>query len=669
MTDPSTISDGVTLDGDPEHATRRALVVYHRDGLEIVPVLAGVPIVIGRTEPSDLRPRSRRLSRRHASFVLADGEIFVEDLRSTNGTYVNGRRIDVRTRLGTGDEVTLGSVTVSVHGLDETWLRPLGLEGHERFEHLVASEVDRARTFRRDLSVLLIRARDPGGPRLGSWVPRLAEMLRPVDKAALSGPDSIEVLLPEMEPKRAVAFAHALVAGLAEVMEVGIGVASWPDDGTTAVQLTEAARTAAMSATPEQPVEAYRDRAEVIPVVASDGPVVRDPAMAALYRTISRVASSAISVLVLGETGTGKELIAREVHERSERRDAPMRVINCGAIPENLLESLLFGHERGAFTGADQRRTGVFEEAEGGTVFLDEIGELSLQAQVALLRVLETRRIQRVGSSREVPVDVRVLAATHRNLEAMCDDGSFRWDLLYRLNGITLVVPPLRDRVGDIRAMVATFVAESNQANGRAVRGLAPDVMPLLERYRWPGNVRELRNTIDRAVVIAVGDLITIEDLPERLVARVDFSRMPTEMAPQQAARTEVSEAGDLDLKERVRAYEIRLIRAALHEAGGNQTQAAERLGIPRRTLVYKIRAHGIREGDPANPVPVERDSDGRPLGFADRIERFEQALIREVLGRCGGDCGVAARLLNIQRRTLSQKIDRYGLPDCNSRE
>lgn len=663
MTDPSTIAEGVTLDGDPTDAPRRALVVYHRDGLEVVPIVPEVPIVIGRTEPSDIRPRSRRLSRQHASFALVEGEVWIEDLKSTNGTFVNGRRIDVPTRMSLGDEVTLGSVTVSLHGLDEAWLRPLGLEGHDRFEQLVETELDRARTFERPLSILMIRARDPGGPRLGSWVPKLAEMLRLVDKAALFGPDCVEVLLPEMDPKRAVAFAHEVVARLADVMEVGVGVACWPTDGPSAAQLTEAARNAVMSATPEHPVEAHRDRSEMVSLAVSEGPVVRDPAMAALYRTIDRVASSAISVLIIGETGTGKELIAREVHERSERRTGPMRVINCGAIPEGLLESILFGHERGAFTGADQRRTGVFEEAEGGTVFLDEIGELSLQAQVALLRVLETRRIQRVGSSKEVPVDVRVLAATHRNLEAMCDDGSFRWDLLYRLNGITLMVPPLRDRVGDIRAMVGTFVQDSNKANGRAVRGLAADVMPLLERYRWPGNVRELRNTIDRAVVIAVGDLITVEDLPERLVAQVDLSRMPTEAAAPFLGRTEDADAPELDLKERVKTYEITLIRSALHEAHGNQTAAADLLGIPRRTLVYKIRSFGIRDGEAVVPSPIELDRRGKRVEFGERIERFERELIREVLGRCAGDLASAARLLNIQRRTLTQKMERYGVP------
>ncbi|MEZ4235776.1 MAG: sigma 54-interacting transcriptional regulator [Myxococcota bacterium] len=675
MTDPGSIGEGVTLEGDGAESPRLALVVYHRDGLEVVPLLDRSPVVIGRTEPSDIRPRSRRLSRRHAQFESVEGEVWVEDLRSTNGTFVNGARITARTPVAMGDEVTLGSVTVALHGVDEAWLRPLGLEGHERFVAFVDGELDRARTFERPLAVVMIRARDPGGPRLGSWVPAVAERLRLVDRAALYGPDCVEVLLPEMDGLQAAAFAQQLVTGLVDVIAVVVGVATYPEGGSSGAQLTEAARSAVMAATPTSPVEVYADPAQAgaLPVLEGEGPVIRDPSMLSLYRTVDRVAASAISVLIIGETGTGKELIARAIHERSDRAGGPMRVINCGAIPESLLESVLFGHERGAFTGADQRRVGVFEEADHGTVFLDEVGELSLQAQVALLRVLEARRIQRVGAHQEIAVDVRVVAATHRNLEAMCDDGSFRWDLLYRLNGITLMVPPLRERPSEIRHMTAKFVQESNQTNGRAVRGIAPDALLFLERYHWPGNVRELRNVVDRAVVIAQGDTITTDDLPRRLVASVDLSRLPTDVTMPTpsgalATRSDLTEEaigaqrrspGSLDLKERVRAYEIELIRSALADADGNQTQAAELLSMPRRTLVYKMRGYDLRPGEPALPLPADRDERGRPLSFARRVERFEQGLIEEAMARSVGDVGLAARLLNVQRRTLAQKLER----------
>jgi DNA-binding NtrC family response regulator len=665
MNDPSASADHETLDG---HPPRLGLVVHRRHGPEMVPLEPGKPVVIGRTDLSDVRPADRRLSRRHASFELVDGIVYVEDLGSKNGTFVREQRITTRVRLSPGDEVTLGDLTVSLKELDEEWLPPLGLERHVRFEKHVSAELNRSRIFGRPFTICMIRARGPEGPKLGTWVPRLFEHLRMVDCAALASPDSVEVLLPEVDRAGATTFSQQLLAQLAQHVEVYVGLVTWTSiqGDLTARQLMEAARAAVMAATPECPLQLHPDPSHVQPITfpespGAEGPVVLDPAMVSLYRTVDRMAASVISALIIGETGTGKELIARAIHEGSTRRDGPLRVINCGAIPENLLESTLFGHERGAFTGAAERRVGVFEDADGGTVFLDEIGELALQAQVALLRVLETRKIQRVGSSKEIAVDVRVLAATHRNLESMCADGSFRWDLLYRLNGITLMIPPLRERVREIRPMVAHFLRLSNQANGRAVRGIAPDAMTLLERYHWPGNVRELRNTIDRAVVIAGGDTIRVEDLPERLVSQVDLSRLPTESSVLPSLPPAAT-LPEFDLKERVKAYEIELIRSALHEARGNQTQASGLLAIPRRTLVYKMRAYGIQEGDTAPGLAAERDPQGRLLEFAERVEQFERSIIEEALARCGGDPSAAARMLGIQRRTLNQKLERYGL-------
>ncbi len=667
-TDASTAPDGVTVDGERGDAPRRAIVVYHRDGLEVVPLADGRPIVIGRTEPADIRPRSQRLSRQHARFELVGDEAWVEDLGSTNGTFLNGRRLEQRARLHTGDEVTLGSVTVSVHGLDGPWIEPLGLDGHERFQATVEAELERARTFGRPVAIAMIRVSDPSAsaPKLVGWVPRLGEQLRTVDRVGLYSADCVEVLLPECDADRAEATARDLVGRLADHAPLCCGVAAWPDAGATAAELVEAARAAVLRATAERPVVVHGAAPSEDP---AEGPVVTDPAMVALYRTVDKVAASAISVLVVGETGTGKELVARALHERSERRRKPLRVVNCGAMPEALVESILFGHERGAFTGADQRRTGVFEEADGGSVFLDEIGELSLQAQVALLRVLETRQIQRVGASKEIPVDVRVIAATHRDLEAMCTEGKFRWDLLYRLNPITLHVPPLRDRPGEIRPLVQSFVRESNRVNRRAVRGVSPDALAHLERWPWPGNVRELRNTIERAVVVASGDTITVEDLPERVVEGPGLAPAVTEVStPQVALRSdddlldEPTQPITLDLKERLRRHEIDLIRAALHAAHENQTQAAVLLRMPRRTLVYKMRAYGVRQGDARAALPEELDRRGRAVSFAERVDRFERGLVEEALARCGGDAGAAARLLNVQRRTLQQKLDRWGL-------
>jgi two-component system response regulator AtoC len=331
--------------------------------------------------------------------------------------------------------------------------------------------------------------------------------------------------------------------------------------------------------------------------------------MRELYETIARVAPSLLPVLVMGETGSGKELVARALHEGSSRRGQPLRSVNCGAIPATLLEGTLFGHERGAFTGAERTSKGLFEQAQGGTVFLDEVGELSAQAQAALLRVLETRRITRLGGDREIDVDVRVVAATHRDLEQLCEAGTFRWDLLYRLNAMTLRVPPLRERPEDLGPLVEAFVAEANRTHGRAVRGIEPGAWECVTRHRWPGNVRELRNAVDRAVVIARGERITEEDLPERVRAGAAASAAsgraagaPTSTASA-VGNGAVAGAGEEEgleyrerLKQHMQRYETELIVEALRKFNGNQTEAARALQMPLRTLAHKIQTYGIKK-------------------------------------------------------------------------
>ncbi|MBW2737149.1 MAG: sigma-54-dependent Fis family transcriptional regulator, partial [Deltaproteobacteria bacterium] len=268
----------------------------------------------------------------------------------------------------------------------------------------------------------------------------------------------------------------------------------------------------------------------------------------------------------------------------------PMPCVNCAAIPQELIESVLFGHERGAFTGAHQQRRGIFEEAHKGTVLLDEVGELSPAAQAALLRVLETKRITRVGSVAEIEVDVRILAATHRNLEAMCESGRFRWDLLYRLNTMTLKLPTLSERPEEIEAMATRFMEEANVANGREIREIAPEALKALKSHSWPGNVRELRNVMHRAVVMAEGETIGSDAFPDTLHLK---SNAPAGRSGDRDAMDDESDPA-LDYKERIQRYETRLIRAALERKGWVQTEAAQLLGIPVRTLAHKMRAFGV---------------------------------------------------------------------------
>jgi len=307
-----------------------------------------------------------------------------------------------------------------------------------------------------------------------------------------------------------------------------------------------------------------------------------------------------VPVLILGETGTGKEVIARHVHRSSQRGEKQMVVINCAALPGNLIESALFGHEKGAFTGADSQKKGVFEEGDHSTVFLDEVGELSPAAQAALLRVLETKRFSRVGSAREIEVDTRIVAATHRDLEAMVEAHTFRADLYYRLNTMTLKVPPLRDRKEEIAALAHAFLAQTVERWNTSARDFAPSTLSLLVAYRWPGNVRELRNVIERAAVICTTSELEPEDLPERVrspeVPAVEPMAGVLPLDERASTLRTLEELGAVPFRDRIRDYEVKLITDALDAAGGNQSRAAEILRMPLRTLVHKIRTYGLKK-------------------------------------------------------------------------
>jgi two-component system response regulator AtoC len=302
-----------------------------------------------------------------------------------------------------------------------------------------------------------------------------------------------------------------------------------------------------------------------------------------IFRTISKIAEYKTTVLVAGESGVGKELVARAIHHRSTRRGGSFVAVNCGAIPENLLESELFGHKKGAFTDAVHDRRGLFEEADGGSLFLDEIGELPLALQVKLLRVLEDEKIRRVGDTRDIKIDVRIITATHRDLLAETKAGRFREDLFYRLNVLPILVPPLRDRREDIPLLIDHFVARNNVRLGTSIRGLDTESRRLLFEYPWPGNVRELENTIERAMVLAEGDQIVAQDLPDRLRE----ARDPVQM---QLA------SGELSVKKTMRIVEEILIRRALQRTKGNRTRAAEVLEISHRALLYKIKDYQITD-------------------------------------------------------------------------
>jgi two-component system NtrC family response regulator len=300
--------------------------------------------------------------------------------------------------------------------------------------------------------------------------------------------------------------------------------------------------------------------------------------MREIVEMVKRVAPTETTVLILGESGTGKELVARAIHNLSPRAKGPFVPVNCAAIPEHLLESELFGHVRGAFTGAIRDRVGKFEAADGGTIFLDEVGEMRPDLQVKILRVLEERILERVGGNRQIRVDVRVLAATNKDLAKAIQSGEFREDLYYRLNVVPLAIPPLRDRRGDIRPLIQHFL----RSLGAPPRlSIAPEAFRAMENYAWPGNVRELENALERALIFQRGDTIALADLPETIRAP-----RPREAPP---LPVELPAAG-LSLE----GVEKELILRALEKHDWNQSRSARYLGITRHTLLYRIEKHGI---------------------------------------------------------------------------
>ncbi len=298
----------------------------------------------------------------------------------------------------------------------------------------------------------------------------------------------------------------------------------------------------------------------------------------------ARVAQRDATVLILGETGTGKELVARAIHQSSRRSSGPFIAINCGAIPGDLVESELFGYMRGAFTSASTNKSGRIESADGGTLFLDEIGELPLEAQVKLLRVLQEGELTKLGASTSTKVDVRVIAATHRNLTAMIEDGSFREDLYYRLAVVPLTIPPLRERKEDIPELIDALFQRAKERHGLLDVRLSPAVHQRLISYRWPGNVRQLENVLERMLVLSPTDLITLDDLPEELLpSSANVTRLWSDL-PEEGISLE--------------AIERELIARALEKFAGNQTQAARYLDISRRTLIYRMEKHGFASAD-----------------------------------------------------------------------
>ena len=317
--------------------------------------------------------------------------------------------------------------------------------------------------------------------------------------------------------------------------------------------------------------------------------VGRSALMRRVFELISQVARTRATILIAGESGTGKELAARAIHARSEVSDGPFIPINCGAIPADLMESELFGHTKGAFTGASRDKPGLFQAASGGSLFLDEISELSFNLQVKLLRVLQEKRVKRVGSVHEEEVDCRIIAASNKNLRAQVDEGAFREDLYYRLNVIQIELPPLRDRREDIQLLVQHFVGEFSREHGKRFKGVDEEAMKILLNYPYPGNIRELENIIERMVTLEVTDWLSKDGLPYHMMQEQSFKQLAHEM--------EIPDEG-LDLEGMVEQLERNLLVKALKRTGGVRKQAADLLGITFRSIRYRLDKYDLKDSD-----------------------------------------------------------------------
>ena len=563
------------------------LVVYGEDpsgglGTRVLGLPDGTVVTVGRLDSNTLAVPSDQVSRHHARITRRGPEVLVEDVGSRNGTRVNGTVIAGPTRVSSGDEIAVGPL-VAIVSLTVRVRREATVGSTTELDDRLGAELDRARRYRRPLGLVMIRM--AGLPEAQSAaLDRVGKRLRRMDFLAQYGPDEFAILFPEADEQATLTAARRLVidarkAEDAAGIAVHLGMAAFPEHGATAGELLSRARaalrTARVGGGSGGVSSAPREETPALVVVS-------DPAMERVLALARRVAATPMTVLILGETGVGKEIVATSIHRTSPRADQPFVALNCSALPETLLESLLFGHERGAFTGADRRHVGYFEAASGGTIFLDEIGEIPLALQPKLLRVLEQRAITRVGGTQTIPVDARVICATHRDLESEVRRQRFRDDLFFRLSGFTLAVPPLRQRRLDIVPLAQQFARQFALELGQPPAVLSPEVIDAFERYDWPGNVRQLRNAVERAVVLAPGGTIALSDLPD------EMQRSPGEGAGSDPAIPVSS------VRMKVAEVERRAVEEALAECGGNQSRAARKLGMSRWALIRLMRKYGI---------------------------------------------------------------------------
>ena len=517
-------------------------------------------VTVGRSHLVEIYVDDPVVSRRHA--ILASTPPSVRDLGSSNGTRVLGLQLapGEKRDLAVGDVVMMGSSALLIQR-GAAKVPPRRFWPQEHFEDRLREECGRANRTGTGFSVACLRV-DQYVPEVG--VRRLlANVLRTTDVVSECERSVYAILLVATDSGHAHVVRDRIAADLAQ-RDVSIrwGIAHYPVDGRTGEELLAKAQLAVDDA--------------VLPQAVGEGRVVADAVTQELFTVAERVAAGDIGVLITGETGVGKEVMAEEIHRRSPRREQPFLRLNCAALSESLLESELFGHERGAFTSAVAAKPGLLETADGGVVLLDEIGEMPMSLQAKLLRVIEEKQVRRVGGLKSFPIDVRFLASTNRDLQQHAARGLFRMDLYYRLAGVTLAIPPLRDRRGDIQPLVQRFLHHASRHLGGSTPTFSDAALDVLFAYDWPGNIRELRHVIERAVLLAGNAPIT--------PAHLALEKAPR--AKHDSVSPHPSDGPDDE--------ERRRILDELAACGGNQSRAAKKLGMSRGALIRRLVTYGI---------------------------------------------------------------------------
>lgn len=554
------------------------LLVVENDSSSIFHLPRTGDVVIGRAHECELRLEHASVSRRHASIRIDDGVMRIADLGSHNGTRVNGEPVSESRTLGSGDVAMVGDVVCVVH-VSVPAAPARSSYGEAGWRRRLVEELDRAIRYGRTLAVIAIVAPEATSGMLGP-------ALRLIDVVGHTDDGQALLLLPEADREQARAIATRV---LEQLPRARIGFAVCPTDACDVDTILLAARAAARRAQAGTIAEPS-DGATWIQL-GSRNVLVADPAMTRVYALLERIAASELPVLVTGETGVGKENAAYAVHYFS-KRSGPFVAVNCAAIgPESLIESELFGHDKGAFTGANVAKAGLFESASGGTVFLDETGELPLAIQAKLLRTLESRRVTRLGETKERPIDVRLVAATNRDLETEVAAGRFRQDLYFRLSGATVILPPLRDRRSEIPLLARELLAAACTRAGRDPMTLTPATMQVLLTHRWDGNVRELKNAMDYVVAAAPDETVEPSDLPERLGGAVAGPEPAPSFSPEHVAS---APSKFVPIADEVRELERRRMMEALAATKGNRTKAAALIDMPIRTFTHKLKQYEL---------------------------------------------------------------------------